>query len=57
MLTSIDEFNQLASAIEPIRLAEASSPLHQVLRCTTHSIPLPFVDFSQPLYLHDLSLI
>ena len=27
------------------------------LRCTTTPTPLPLVDFSHPLYLHDLSLI
>lgn len=45
MLTSIDEFNQMASAIEPIRLVEASSTLHLAVGY----LPIPIVRRFMPL--------
>lgn len=45
MLTSIDEFNQRASAIEPIRLVEASSTLHLAVGY----LPIPIVRRFMPL--------
>lgn len=45
MLTSIDKFNQLASAIEPIRLVEASL----TLRLAMGYLPIPIVRRFMPL--------